>query len=247
MQEPELLRMADLARQSGVPAATIKHYMREGLLPGPRRKTARNMAYYDAALVERIAAIKRLQREQFLPLGVIRTVLDASGELPPEWVAARSIERTLAESNDERSKTRAELLAAGVAERELEFLEELGAVRAAGTGDQARYASDDVELLRTLGAARRAGIDATMLPVEVLSRYVEAISALVRAEVELFRDGVLPRAGDRLEGLSEVAITLSERLVVLLRRKLIPRTFEAMVGDAGAPATARRRTPRRSR
>ena len=38
----ELLRMGELAEASGVPAPTIKHYLREGLLPEPV-KTSRNM------------------------------------------------------------------------------------------------------------------------------------------------------------------------------------------------------------
>ena len=39
-----LLKMSELAEASGVSAGTIKHYLREGLLPEPVR-TSRNMAY----------------------------------------------------------------------------------------------------------------------------------------------------------------------------------------------------------
>ena len=39
----ELLRMRELAEAAGVSAGTIKHYLREGLLPEPV-KTSRNMA-----------------------------------------------------------------------------------------------------------------------------------------------------------------------------------------------------------
>ena len=39
----ELLKMSGLVEASGVPAPTIKHYLREGLLPEPV-KTSRNMA-----------------------------------------------------------------------------------------------------------------------------------------------------------------------------------------------------------
>jgi DNA-binding transcriptional MerR regulator len=70
-----LLRMGELAEASGVPAATIKHYLREGLLPEPVR-TSRNMAYYPAEFVERIKLIKQLQEERFMPLRVIRSVLE---------------------------------------------------------------------------------------------------------------------------------------------------------------------------
>ena len=41
----ELLRISELAQSSGVPVATIRHYLREELLPEPV-KTSRNMAYY---------------------------------------------------------------------------------------------------------------------------------------------------------------------------------------------------------
>ena len=39
----DLLRMRELAEAAGVSAGTIKHYLREGLLPEPV-KTSRNMA-----------------------------------------------------------------------------------------------------------------------------------------------------------------------------------------------------------
>ena len=61
-QNEEMLRMGELARASGVSAATIKHYLREGLLPEPM-KTSRNMAYYPADFVDRIRMIKQLLDE----------------------------------------------------------------------------------------------------------------------------------------------------------------------------------------
>ena len=66
-----LLKMKELAEASGVSAGTIKHYLREGLLPEPV-KTSRNMAYYPPEFVERIRLIKQLQEERFMPLKVIK-------------------------------------------------------------------------------------------------------------------------------------------------------------------------------
>ena len=74
MNDDGLLKMAELADQSGVSSGTIKHYLREGLLPEPVR-TSRNMAYYPPDFVERIRLIKRLQEERFMPLRVIREVM----------------------------------------------------------------------------------------------------------------------------------------------------------------------------
>ena len=74
-----LLRMRELAAQSGVSAGTIKHYLREGLLPEPVR-TSRNMAYYPPDFVERIRVIKQLQEERFMPLKAIKQVMDEDPE-----------------------------------------------------------------------------------------------------------------------------------------------------------------------
>jgi DNA-binding transcriptional MerR regulator len=43
--ENGLLKISELADRSDVSVGTIKHYLREGLLPEPV-KTSRNMAYY---------------------------------------------------------------------------------------------------------------------------------------------------------------------------------------------------------
>ena len=75
----DLLRMGELAEASGVPAPTIKHYLREGLLPEPV-KTSRNMAYYPPEFVDRIKLIKQLQEERFMPLKAIKSVLDEDPE-----------------------------------------------------------------------------------------------------------------------------------------------------------------------
>ena len=74
-----LLRMGELAEAAGVSAGTIKHYLREGLLPEPV-KTSRNMAWYPREFVERVQLIKQLQEERFLPLKVIKEVLDSCEE-----------------------------------------------------------------------------------------------------------------------------------------------------------------------
>jgi DNA-binding transcriptional MerR regulator len=60
MTTPELVKMSALARRSGVPAATIKHYLREGLLPAAANRSSKNMALYDVGVVDRIRTIKEL-------------------------------------------------------------------------------------------------------------------------------------------------------------------------------------------
>jgi DNA-binding transcriptional MerR regulator len=70
------MRMRELEQASGVGRETIRYYIREGLLPEPDR-ASRNSASYNAGHVTRLRAIKRLQEERFLPLAVIRSLLDS--------------------------------------------------------------------------------------------------------------------------------------------------------------------------
>jgi DNA-binding transcriptional MerR regulator len=78
------MRMRELEKASGVGRETIRYYIREGLLPEPDR-ASRNSAFYSEDHVHRLKAIKRLQEERFLPLAVIRSLLDA--EDGGRWLA----------------------------------------------------------------------------------------------------------------------------------------------------------------
>ena len=89
MNENGLLKMKELAEASGVSAGTIKHYLREGLLPEPV-KTSRNMAYYPPEFVERIKLIKQLQEERFMPLKHIKSMLDEDPERARRWSSSRT-------------------------------------------------------------------------------------------------------------------------------------------------------------
>ena len=73
------LRMKELTEATGLPKSTILHYLAQGLLPEPVR-TGRNMAYYDAACVERAKLIKRVQGTYFFPLERIKRLLKSMDE-----------------------------------------------------------------------------------------------------------------------------------------------------------------------
>ena len=239
-REPDLVKASELAERSGVPAATIKHYVREGLIEPTR--TSRNMAYYDPALVSRIQRIKELQRTRFLPLGVIKRVLDESDLESVEETVAATIARMLVQTAPTGARSRQELVASGMPVEQLDWLESLGILSAVRTAEGSVYAGDDLEILRVLGAARRAGITAEMLPVTILAEYGEALRNLVRTELKLYREGVLPRAQpEDLSALTEAATALSERLVVLLRRKLLLPSLRALA----QPTSARKKTRQR--
>lgn len=74
------LHMADLRRRTGIPATTVHHYVRLGLLPPPRRP-ARNRFIYGEQHVQRLRLIRLLRRRRGLPLEAIRRVLPELAEL----------------------------------------------------------------------------------------------------------------------------------------------------------------------
>src|SRR5204862_4549187 len=154
----QLLRIAELADRSGVPVATIHHYLREGLLPEPV-KTSRNMAYYPPEFVDRIRLIKQLQEERFMPLRVIRELLERRDSDPERLRAAIEVEdRILASAlAGERARTSA----GEVRERYempkevLDRLAELGVLSPNSRG----YSPSDVRIIEAISRFRAGGYD----------------------------------------------------------------------------------------
>ncbi|WDZ83306.1 MerR family transcriptional regulator [Micromonospora cathayae] len=70
------MRISELGRRSGLPVATIKFYLREGLLP-PGTRTARNQAEYDQSHLARLRLIQTLTGIGRFSLASVREVLDA--------------------------------------------------------------------------------------------------------------------------------------------------------------------------
>jgi DNA-binding transcriptional MerR regulator len=70
------VRISELSRTTGVPVATVKYYLREGLLP-PGRRTEVNQATYDDTHVERLRFVRVLVEVGGVPIVGVRRVLDA--------------------------------------------------------------------------------------------------------------------------------------------------------------------------
>jgi len=68
------LKIRELVQRTRVSKETVHYYIREGLLPKPRKR-GRNIADYDEIFVDRISMIKELQDNYFLPLSVIKNIL----------------------------------------------------------------------------------------------------------------------------------------------------------------------------
>src|SRR5687767_4890724 len=158
--ERELLKISELAGAADVPVATVRHYLREGLLPEPV-KTSRNMAYYAPEFADRIRLIKQLQEERFMPLRVIREVLDSAGndlERLQTLVEGGDslVERVLAPLAERTSE--AEVLERyEIPERALRRLAEVGVL----SPDESGYSQAEVRVIDAIARFRAAGWNET--------------------------------------------------------------------------------------
>lgn len=183
------LKMSELAERSGVSAPTIRHYLREGLLGDGQeiRRTSRNMAYYPPELVERIQLIKRLQEERFMPLRVIKEVLEHN----PERVRAlleledRILERALARVEEGKVSAGDVRERYAIPQNVLDRLEEIGVL----TPRRGGYDQDDVKIIEAISRFRAGGYEETLgFTVYDTLRYREALEPLVREEVRAILD-----------------------------------------------------------
>jgi DNA-binding transcriptional MerR regulator len=195
-----LLKMSELAERSGVSPATIKHYLREGLLGDGDGvvRTSRNMAWYPPEFVERLRLIKRLQEERYLPLRVIREVLGAGARVP----RAELEERVPGEVLDR-------LASIGVLDE-----------------DERGFGPEDVRIVDAIAQFRAGGYDERLgFTVYDTLRYVKALEPLVEEEVRV----LLSRLEGEPEA-PEIVAAGSEPLrdlIGAIHSKLLLREFEA--------------------
>jgi len=183
------LKMSELAERSGVSAGTIKHYLREGLLDdgGEVVRTSRNMAWYPPGFVERIRMIKRLQEERFMPLRVIKDMMDDDPRRAATLLELedRIRERAIAAEEGQRVEADEAARRFGVPRNVLDRLGDLGVLTPADDG----YDADDLRIVAAIARFRAGGYDERLgFTVFDTLRYREALGPLVQEEVRTLLD-----------------------------------------------------------
>ena len=221
--------------------ATIKYYIREGLLPAAPLKTGRTMGYYDQAYLDRLRLIRTLREVHFLPLRVIKAILAERSGVPlgPEEAEilarlAPNVVKALAgggETTRDEIKRRYEL-----SDEVLGTLEEMDLVgEVTPTGRV--YRSTDLELLDALHAFELEGIGRSLFPVEGLGNYVELLGELARREVSAFIHKGLPSMNEaELDRITQRGLELSETLILVIHRRLLARAWKSEIREGTDPA-----------
>jgi DNA-binding transcriptional MerR regulator len=189
MNDAGLLKMSELAERSGVSAGTIKHYLREGLLGEGDEivRTSRNMAYYPPDYVDRIQLIKRLQEDRFMPLRVIRGMMESEPERARALIELedRILERAVEQREGERMSAAEARRRYEIPRNVLDRLVELGVLTPTSRG----YDADDVKIIEAVSRFRAGGYDEQLgFTVFDTLRYRDALEPLVAEEVRILLD-----------------------------------------------------------
>jgi DNA-binding transcriptional MerR regulator len=155
-QRERFLRIGEVVRRLGeefpdISISKIRYLEDEGLL-APRR-TQGGYRLFSEEDLERLQKILRLQRDEFLPLRVIKHELDAPG------AKERKRKRPTALGSEEESITLDELCdRSGVAPELAKELEDFGLLAPHGSGSSKRYPESDADVAATCAQLTRFGV-----------------------------------------------------------------------------------------
>jgi DNA-binding transcriptional MerR regulator len=221
--------ISQVAQRTGVPIATIKFYIREGLLPHPRTP-GRTVGRYDERFVTRLEIIRELRSRHRMSLREIAALLLEAGpqaSLPDVELRLLAKERldaaidpthALPPVTPERLKERS-----GLSDEDIAGLTAHGLLTPLKLDGAVVYAERDARIAEVVGALRRSGYHEGLgFRVADLAKYVNAIRALVVSEVEQFDSPklrTLPR--DHVLRLIEQGVSHIDVLLGLLHKKLL--------------------------
>jgi DNA-binding transcriptional MerR regulator len=161
------------------------------------------MAYYPPEFVERIRTIKRLQEERFLPLRLIRELLEQADRprIPRREVLARYD------------------LPANVLDR----LAEIGVL----TPTRAGYDADDVAIVEAIVRFRAGGYDEALgFTVYDTLRYREALEPLVAEEVRVLLDRLSGEDPEKAVEIIRAGREPLRELIGAMHSKLLLKALE---------------------
>ena len=218
------LKMRELEAKTGVGRETIRFYIREGMLPQPE-KPKRNVANYSAEHVVRLKLIKELQEKRFLPLKLVKAMLDSPNT--QELVATSQVQGIehflpgLLDSTPAVEKSVAQVAKmSGLSSQEIEQIAKAGVISI--SADQT-IDFRDAAIIETWGEANSQGFDRQHgYGPEFLQVYVAALKHIAEHEVGLFMDSL----GAGLDGreaaqIGAKGVNVANKLLTLLHTKLI--------------------------
>jgi len=231
-----MYKIGELSKKTGVTPSTIKYYIAQGLLPKPK-KTFRNMAYYDESYISRIKMIKELQSKRFLPLRVIKKVLqaDRSATTIKELKVFTSLQGNLFKSLDYSLKIspvqREELIRrTGVDPDDLAELERLKFIEP----KNGLYSEEDIIVVENAVTFRKYGFTKKLgFNVRDLSFIIKLTEQMAEEGIKLFTKKTFGKLSE--EELSKLAKNGIQSIIAFFGA-LFPKTIRKILSEFGEEA-----------
>jgi len=217
-------RIGELSRLSGVSVQTIRFYVNQGLLPAPV-KTSRNMGWYSDSHARLLELIQKLQRERFLPLRTIRTLVLANEGLEftgDDEERLEHLSRRL-----QSGRTMPVQVAAAPVPMDLGHLteKERTALRGLDRGPEPKGSEPDPALVRQWVAIR----DAVGVPPEFLTHISEWADKAIAHELDLLGKRFRSMTPEEAERILDVVIPGLNTLFGLMHQRRICQYFETLI------------------
>jgi DNA-binding transcriptional MerR regulator len=207
-----------------ISVSKIRFLESEGLIAPARSPSGyRKFAVAD---VDRLRYILTAQRDQYLPLRVIKERLVPATADPPDGdqPGDRAPDQSGRGGRGVRLTRRELLEAAGIDEENLAELEDFGLVRREGR----QYGPDALEIARTVAALAAYGVQA---------RHLRAVRAAAERETSLIEQVIAPTLRQRNPAARENA-GRTARQIAALSLRLHRALIEAALAEAGLPGSA---------
>jgi len=225
------LRMKDLVRLTGLARQAIHFYIQQGLLP-PGRKTGRNMAFYGKEHVDRLALIRELQHDRFMPLKAIKALIEGTDDeafsAPQRRLLVEVKERLgekLGRTPVARDMEAADAVAAraGVEVKDIARAVELGLLGGRRDASGALVvAKQDAWLAELWGEMQRVGFTKERgFRVDDLAMYEEAIGTLFRKEARMLTTRLTAVPPDEVARMIEQSLPLVHGLLARYHAMLV--------------------------
>ncbi|MGH2975247.1 MAG: transcriptional regulator FtsR [Solirubrobacterales bacterium] len=205
-------------------------YLEDQKLLTPRR-TSGGYRLYSQSDVERLRTILRLQRDEFLPLRVIRQELAAGGDFVPAGSADKrpsggAVRRAILVNTSRAYLTLEEVVdETGAREELIAELENFGIVESEKRDGKTVYDETDREVVRAANELSRFGVAARNLRIfrSSADREANLLEALLGPSL---RSRNPDRRKEALESLESLAATVSH-----LKHLLLVRDLRRLAGD----------------
>lgn len=231
--------MKELCEQTDVTSGTIRYYIKQGLLPEPKRPH-RNMAYYEADYVDKIRLIKELQEKHYLPLNVIRMVLEEKGydeNGATNWLRSVNIEswfETKIENSASQNISRDELIEiTGLSASDIDAAVSYNMLIPDENG---LFDEENIRIALLTSKYREMGLTSERgFNIDFLAIHYNLLEFVVKKEVDIFTRNILDYnlTSDEVLDISEKSLEILYKLSPIIHRKLLQKLLQEMLNGIG--------------